>query len=147
MIEKSAGAIIFRRENGKIYYLLLKYGYGHWDFPKGNIEKGEKEIDTVRREVFEETGISDLEFVFGFREVIRYTYWKGRQKVYKTVVFYLAETKQKEVRLSYEHKDYAWLEYEDALKRITYDNSKELLRKAHEYLKRLGIVKEEKATS
>lgn len=142
MIEKSAGAIIFRRENDKVYYLLLKYGYGHWDFPKGNIEKGEKEIDTVKREVFEETGISDLEFVFGFREVIRYTYWKGRQKVYKTVVFYLAETKQKEVKLSYEHKDYAWLEYEDALKRITYDTSKELLRKAHEYLKRLGIVKE-----
>ncbi|RLG60142.1 MAG: diadenosine tetraphosphate hydrolase, partial [Candidatus Hydrothermarchaeota archaeon] len=46
LVEKSAGVIIFRRDE-EIKYLLLKYGYGHWDFVKGNIEKGENEIETI----------------------------------------------------------------------------------------------------
>ena len=66
--EKSAGAIIFRKEENRAYYLLLHYPAGHWDFPKGNIENGEKEIDTAKREIYEETGIQDVEFIFGFRE-------------------------------------------------------------------------------
>lgn len=42
MIEKSAGAVIFRRKNNKIYYLLLRHRLGHWSFPRGHIKKGEK---------------------------------------------------------------------------------------------------------
>ena len=40
--EKSAGAVIFRREDSKIYYLLLHYTARHWDLSKGHIEEGEK---------------------------------------------------------------------------------------------------------
>ena len=56
--EKSAGAVLLRRKAGQIEYFLLNYPSkkgGHWDFPKGHIEKGETEIETVRREVKEET--------------------------------------------------------------------------------------------
>ncbi|GAI42981.1 unnamed protein product, partial [marine sediment metagenome] len=45
-LEKSAGAVIFSRSDKKIEYLLLHYQAGHWDFPKGNIEKGEKLEET-----------------------------------------------------------------------------------------------------
>lgn len=138
--ERSAGAIVYRKENNQVFFLLLWYCAGHWDFPKGNIEKGEKEIDTVKREVYEETGITDLEFVFGFREKIQYYYRRGREKIYKEVIFYLAKTRQKEVRLSYEHKGYEWLPFEQAYKKVTYPSSKEVLRKAYEYLKSLGEI-------
>ncbi|MGQ4894645.1 MAG: bis(5'-nucleosyl)-tetraphosphatase [Candidatus Njordarchaeia archaeon] len=138
--EKSAGAIIFRKEENRAYYLLLHYQAGHWDFPKGNIENGEKEIDTAKREIYEETGIQDVEFIFGFREVIEYFYYRNGQKVYKTVVFYLAKTNTKEVRLSYEHKGYAWLSYEEAIKRVTYKSSKKVLEKAHRYLLAIGEI-------
>ena len=138
--ERSAGAVVFRKENNKTLFLLLWYTAGHWDFPKGNIEKKETEIETVRREVFEETGITDLEFIFGFREVIRYHYFKEGRRVRKEVIFYLAKTNQKEVRLSYEHKGFAWLPYEEAYKKITYQSSKDVLRKAYEYLKALGEI-------
>ncbi len=138
--ERSAGAVIYRKEGDNIYFLLLWYPAGHWDFPKGNIEPGEKEIDTVKREVYEETGITDLEFIFGFRETIRYFYFRNKEKISKEVIFYLARTNQKDVKISYEHKGYEWLPYEKALERITYDNSKDVLRKAYNYLKSIGEI-------
>ena len=41
--EKSCGAVVFREENGVRLYLLLHYAEGHWDLPKGHVEKGESE--------------------------------------------------------------------------------------------------------
>lgn len=48
-VEKSAGAVIFRKEEGKIYYLLLHYQARHWDFPKGHLEKGEKGTSSISK--------------------------------------------------------------------------------------------------
>ncbi|MHA1616853.1 MAG: bis(5'-nucleosyl)-tetraphosphatase [Candidatus Njordarchaeales archaeon] len=142
ILERSAGAIVFQKEDGKALYLLLHYPAGHWDFPKGNIEKGEKEIEAARREIIEETGITDIEFIFGFREKIEYYYRKGKDLVHKEVIFFLAKTRQEKVRLSYEHVGYAWLRYEEALKKVTYESSRKVLEKAHEYLKRIGEITE-----
>ena len=135
--ERSAGAVIFYAGEGEPEYLLLHYTAGHWDFPKGNIEPGESELETVRREVEEETGIRDIELVYGFRKLIRYHYRKGKELVSKEVVFYLAESKTKDVRISWEHTGYVWLGYEDALKKLTYKSAKEVLRDAHETVKSL----------
>ena len=135
--ERSAGAVIFYAAEGEPEYLLLHYTAGHWDFPKGNIEPGESELETVRREVEEETGIRDIELVYGFRKLIHYHYRKGKELVSKEVVFYLAESKTKDVRISWEHTGYVWLGYEDALKKLTYKNAKELLKDAHEVVKSL----------
>ena len=54
--ETSAGAVIFRRDN-EIKYLILHYKFkgDYWDFPRGNIEKGETEEQTAVREIKEET--------------------------------------------------------------------------------------------
>ena len=71
-LERSAGAVIFREERGKSYYLLLHYQSGHWDFPKGHIDKGEKPVDTARRETAEETGLVDIKLIEGFKEIIKY---------------------------------------------------------------------------
>ena len=136
--ERSAGAVVFYCEGERIEYLLLLYGAGHWDFPKGNIEEGEEETDTVRREIFEETGIKNITFVPGFRHEIRYFYRKMGDLVNKKVVFYLVRSNEKEVKLSSEHKDYAWLDYENALKRLTYNTAKETLIKAHGFLTSMG---------
>lgn len=143
--EKSAGAVIFSRGGGTVEYLLLHYpskrhGGGHWDYPKGHVEKGEKEMETVRREVAEETGLKDISCEDGFCELISYFFTDGSRKVHKNVVFFLAETPTKDVRLSSEHTGYAWLSYEEALERLTFKNAKEVLIKAHEYLIKKGVV-------
>ena len=135
--EISAGAVIFRRANDEPVYLLLHYGSGHWDFVKGHIEKGETEIQTVIRETKEETGIDDLKFIKGFRERIKYFFRRGKELVYKEVIFYLAETKKEKVKLSYEHIGYIWLPFKEAMNQLTFENARNVLRKAHKYLSNL----------
>jgi len=133
-IEKSAGAIIFHKEDKKIYYLLLHYQSGHWDFPKGHIEKGEGLEETAKREIEEETGLRDIEITEGFKEIIKYFFKAEGKNILKFVTFFLVETKTKEVKISYEHIGYKWLSYEEALEQLTFKNAKEILKKASDFL-------------
>ncbi|ADD08714.1 bis(5'-nucleosyl)-tetraphosphatase [Candidatus Aciduliprofundum boonei] len=133
--ERSAGAVVFNPKIKK--YLLLHYPTGHWDFPKGHVEKGEKDVEAAKREIFEETGL-EIEILFGFNEIIKYHFKEHGMLIEKKVVYFLGITEKEEVRLSYEHDGYAWLSYEDALNRITYDLSKKVLMKAHLFLQNLG---------
>lgn len=137
-IARSAGAVVFRlNPKGQPLYLLLHHTLGHWDFPKGTIEKGEKTEETIRREVGEESGITSVDFVPGFKETMHYFFqWEGK-KVSKWVVYLLAQTKEEKVKLSFEHDDFAWLPFEEAYQRITFANSKEVLRKAHRFFQEL----------
>jgi len=137
-MEKSAGAIVFRR-NKKVKYLLIQYGLGHWEFPRGLIEKGESLEDTARREIKEEVGIEDIRFISGFKEWIKFFFKLKGKNIMKIAIFLLAETKTEKVKLSYEHKDYAWLDYQEALNRLTFENSKEVLKKADDFLSEKSV--------
>lgn len=135
--EISAGAIIYRFEERTPFYLLLHYAGGHWDFVKGHIESGEDELTTVQRETAEETGITELKILPGFRDLTRYFFKRGKTTVYKEVVFYAAETTQKQVKISHEHIGYIWLNYEDALRQITFENAKTMLKRVHALVSKL----------
>lgn len=128
--ERSAGILLFREESGKKMFLLLHYPSGHWDFIKGRIEKNELPKQAALREAMEETGITDIEFAEGFDEKIQYDYQFNGKTVRKEVVFFLASTKTKDVKISHEHLDYIWLEFDEALQKITYQNAKNLLTKS-----------------
>ena len=140
-IEKSAGAVIFRKEGGKIYYLLLHYPSNakapreYWDFPKGHIEKGENLEETAKREVEEETGLKDLKLIEGFKEWIKYFFKFKEKNIFKIVTFFLAETKTKTVKVSFEHIGFKWLPYEEAIEKLTFKSAKDILKKANDYLK------------
>ena len=133
--EISVGSVLYILDaNLNVNYLILNYSYGHWDFPKGNIENGESEIDTIKREIMEETGIIDIKFMDGFRQQISYRYKKKFKLVNKSVIYYIVETKSNKVVLSFEHVDFAWLNFNDALNRLSFDNSKKILKNANEFL-------------
>ncbi|MDI6591886.1 MAG: bis(5'-nucleosyl)-tetraphosphatase [Patescibacteria group bacterium] len=140
-IERSAGAVIFRREGNKVYYLLLYYPSishraekDYWDFPKGHIEKGEKLEETVKREIEEEAGLKDINFIKDFKETIKYFFKFKGKNILKFVTFYLIETKTKEIKISFEHKGYKWLTYPEALKYLSFKNAKEILKKANDFI-------------
>lgn len=140
-IEKSAGAVVFRVGDDKTYYLLLHYpGMRHsksyWDLPKGHLEKGETEEETAKREVKEETGLIDIKIVPGFKEVIKYFFKWEEKNVLKFVTFFLIKTKEKEVKISKEHIDFAWLQFKEALDRLAFKNAKETLKKAENFLEK-----------
>src|SRR5574341_1111364 len=137
--KKSCGAIVFKR-NIEVKYLLLHYEAGHWDYVKGEVERGESEKDTALRELEEETGITDGRFIGDFREEISYFYKMRGQTIHKVVVFLLIETQTSEISLSFEHIGYEWLDYQKAMERLTYKNAKDVLEKAHNYLKNQRIV-------
>lgn len=150
--EKSVGAVIFRKEEKDIKYLLLDYGGGYWGLAKGHIEKGESEIETLKREAKEETGLDDLRVLDGFRETVSYLYIaKGLEKeerkregrktiVFKRAVFYLAETLKKNIELSEEHINFKWLNFQDMVSQISFRAPKKVLKKSEEFLRKNDLI-------
>ena len=132
--ETSAGIVLFRKEKSKKLFLLLHYPSGHWDFVKGKMEKGESTHQTAIREAKEETGITDITFIENFEEWIEYNFKHQGELVQKKVVFFLAETKTKEVKISHEHRGYTWMDYNSSMEKTTFDNARTVLTKAEKFL-------------
>jgi bis(5'-nucleosidyl)-tetraphosphatase len=144
--EKSVGAVIFSKNNSQIEYLALDYGNNYWGYAKGHVEEGENEIETLKREVKEETSLEDLEIIPGFKTKNKYFYRAGKEEkarrekeglpinIFKTVIYYLAETKTRNIKISFEHKGYLWLAFEEAIKKISYKDSKKVLKEANDFL-------------
>ncbi len=128
--ETSAGIVIFRKEDSKNLFLLLHYPSGHWDFVKGKMEKDETTHQTAIRETKEETGITDISFVENFEEWIEYNFQYQGELIHKKVVFFLGETKTKEVKISHEHQNSTWMDYNTAMEKTTFDNAKTVLTRA-----------------
>jgi bis(5'-nucleosidyl)-tetraphosphatase len=139
--EKSCGAVLFIKQGDQIKYLLLNYAARHWDFVKGNVEQNETEKETALRELKEETGITDAQFIDGFKETIAYFYRRQGLTVHKEVVFFIMESPKDKVTLSFEHIGYVWLNYDQAMERLNFKNAKDVLQKAQDFLKKQGIVK------
>ena len=127
--EKSCGCIVI---NNKNEVLLIHHNAGHWDFPKGHVEDGETEVETAIREVKEETNI-DVKVNTKYRYVTEYS---PKEEVIKEVVYFLAKNVNynKQAQLE-EVSEVKWSNLEDALEIITYDTSKEILRKLIKDLK------------
>ena len=132
--QKSAGIVLFRNASNKNEFLLLNYPQGHWDFIKGKVEQDETPYETASRETKEETGISDIEFIDGFEESVEYNFKFKNEDIHKIVVFFLAKTNEKKIALSHEHSDFVWLEYDNAIKKTTFRNAKNVLSKTNEFL-------------
>ena len=135
-MEKSCGVVLFNEQK----VLLLQYAtgqkegewdlQGHWDFPKGHVDKGETEIGTATRELEEETGIKNIILLDNFRKTINYKIQKRDRKISKEDVFFIATTVETEINLSHEHIDYGWFDFTSALKQLTYDNARSVLSEA-----------------
>ncbi len=140
--EKSCGAVVYLIQEEKTKYLLLNYAARHWDFVKGNVETNETEKETVLRELKEETAIVDATFIEGFKETIAYFYRRQGLTVHKEVVFFVMETHTEKVEISFEHIGYIWLDYKQAMEKLSFKNARDVLQKAHDFLKKKEIVKD-----
>jgi len=153
--EFSAGLIVYRNTPQGPRFLLLYHGGRYWNFPKGHIEDrknavpsfGEEAIATsIRetskeaaiRETQEETGISpDKLFIKrNFKMVEQFRFKRNKEPISKTVIFYLAETSEANIKISAEHEGFAWFQYRDARYILSmYKDSQRLLLRAYEYIR------------
>ena len=138
MIEKSAGFLLITDDVKTEDYsvLLLHYISGHWDFPKGNIETDETELEAATRELHEETGIETFSLIPDFRYLLDYKYTRNNMLVSKQVTLFLASTGERKVRISHEHIGYSWAKNNEAITQLTYKNAKNALKNANDFLKK-----------
>jgi bis(5'-nucleosidyl)-tetraphosphatase len=138
MTEKSAGFILITDdfETTDFSVLLLHYTSGHWDFPKGNIETNETELEAATRELQEETGIESFRVIPNFRYVLDYKYTRKNVLISKQVTIFLASTGVRKVKISHEHIGYSWVKKSDATTQLTYKNAKNALMQAINFLEK-----------
>ncbi|SES68985.1 bis(5'-nucleosyl)-tetraphosphatase [Anaerobranca gottschalkii] len=135
--EKSCGAVVYKRVNGEILFLLLKHSNGgHWGLPKGHVEEGETERETAIREIYEETGVKIAKLYEDFRYEIEYSPMEG---VMKKVIYFVAEAEDGELKNQVEEIEQCiWVDYRKALEIVTYENTRQLLAKAEEFIRSLN---------
>jgi len=129
--EHAAGFILYRTLDGERQYLIVRNrGRGYWGFPKGRLEPAEASEAAARREVAEEVGITRLEKVPCFREVLSYSYMRCGTLMDKEVVLYLARAEESGEAQPGEIQEIAWLPYAEARAWLTHAEQRELLRRA-----------------
>jgi bis(5'-nucleosidyl)-tetraphosphatase len=135
-IERSVGAVVVYRNKSieqeffplhPPEFLLLRNRRGFWGFPQGHKEKGETKIQTLFREVSEETGINNLD-IRSFIGKVHYSYFRSdgmRSK--KEVSFYFAITETKNVEISFEHHEFTWAPFAHALFLLRHEELKSIM--------------------
>lgn len=134
--EISAGGLIIKSHQEQWYILLIKDMNGKWTFPKGIVEKNESLLTAAQREIFEETGISDIEMATSLPEV-HYTYTRDKA-VSKTVYYFLFQIRSEELlipQIAEGITHIQWSTFSEAFHLIDYKNTNILLlNKAKEYI-------------
>ena len=104
-----------------------------WEFPKGQIEKGEDAQTAALREFTEETGIAKCRIIPGYKHVLKYFYRRDGELVSKSVTYFIGVAGEGDVKLSRESKDYAWLDVTKAAQKIRHKNIREMLLDANKF--------------
>ncbi len=138
---KGVFIVIYTLQNKNPEYLILKRNlhWKGWEFPKGGIEKEEPKLDTVKREIYEETGLKPRE-INEFKKIGKYKYQKSlpdRPRIKgQTYKLFSARVKKNKIKLDKkEHSDYSWLNFEEALEKLTWPNQKKCLKIVHKKLR------------
>lgn len=131
--EKSCGVIIYQDRIDTQYLVVKSKSKGHWGFPKGHIEETETEIDTARREVKEETGL-DILIHEGFKTSMEYPISDTNNR--KQVILFLGTPTSNSVTIQKSKiAMYKWATYTDASNLFEYEDHKQVLKQAHEFLR------------
>ena len=136
--------IPYKKENEKIKYaIFLRSDVEQWQPVCGGGEEGETLLETAKRETFEEAGIKKeskfmrLETITTIPVVsIRGCYYWGEDVFLVKEYCFAVDVEDQEIKLSKEHKEYKWLEYEEAYKLLKWDSDRTALWELNEKLKR-----------
>ncbi|MDR7484326.1 MAG: NUDIX hydrolase [Armatimonadota bacterium] len=143
---RSAGGVVFRRTPGGPQILILQHESGKWMLPKGTIEAGETPDAVAQREVREETGLSRVRLMTDLGQERYSFFWRAEDAFYdKTVHYFLLEFLGGEEPRPQREEGFVaaeWVSPEEAIARITYKETREIVRRARLVLESSTAVAE-----
>jgi ADP-ribose pyrophosphatase YjhB (NUDIX family) len=122
----SAGGVVTNDE-GKV--LVVSQHGTSWSLPKGHIDPGENALEAARREIYEESGVRDLELI---RELGTYERYKigvnggeDRSEL-KAITMFLFRTREKSLRpVDPDNPEAKWVERSKVAPLLTHEKDKE----------------------
>ena len=141
---KAVFVVVYARNKDKIEYLILKrkLHWKGWEFPKGGVEGKESLKKAVARELFEETGLKPKK-ISSHKASGKFVYDSATQKersfygqTYKLFSVEVKDTKVKYDKI--EHSGYKWLNFQEAIKLLTWQNQKKCLKTVNRLVKSLN---------
>lgn len=141
--EKLCGAVTYCNDNGVIKYILIKNLSGHIGFPKGHAESGESELDTAKREVFEETGLkpqimTEFRHCFGYAAPGIMLSNNRKPLLHKTAVYFIANFPTEDIpniKIQEEEVLNWWfVPYQEAIRLLNKNTDRRLLELANRWI-------------
>ena len=126
-VQLAAGGIVWDKAGeGRRLALVHRPKYDDWSLPKGKPDPGEEMAETAAREIHEELGV---EADFGpFAGITHYPLKDGRTKV---ILYWhmIKRAGENSFKPNKEIDAVEWLDVQSAIKKVTHDVERELLRK------------------
>ncbi len=150
--EFSAGALVVRRMQDQWWAAVSEPGregepedrQNTIALPKGNIDPGEKPVETAVREVHEEAGLrvrpvtklADIKYVYSRK-------WQDNARIFKVVSFFLMRYQSGQIgdiadNMKHEVRRAWWMPLEEAARKLSYSGEKQVAAKALQYLQKDG---------
>jgi dATP pyrophosphohydrolase len=126
-------AILYRKVDEKLQFLLLRRALdrdGFWQPVTGGQEEGESRMETLAREVEEETGIT------GFIRVVDGVHYfeYALPHLIKEYVFGVEVSSDEQVEIGEEHTESRWCSFHEALQLLKWKENKEAITRLNEIL-------------
>lgn len=138
---KQVLVFLYKKVNNDYLYCIFLRKSGIWQGISGGVEDDEALIDTVKREVFEETGIvvsniMELSSISSIPVADIVGDFKFGSDVYVVPEYSFGVECCGNIVLSSEHNDYKWMSYDEAINCLEYDSNKTALWELNERLSR-----------
>jgi len=118
---KSAGGIVLNSNNE---VLVVNQNGNSWSLPKGHIDKGETALEAAKREIWEESGISQLELIKELGSYKRYRIGldgSDDKSEEKEIFMFLFKTKQMDLSpKDSDNPEARWVKKEDVVGLLTH---------------------------
>lgn len=126
--DQSFGIVPLKKEGDRWFVFVIRHRGGHWTLPKGHPEGDEQPIESAKRELYEETGLSLVNLLFEEPLIEAYQFSSRGKPIHKTVQYFIGEV-QGAIRIQKEElQDGRWVDIIKAQEIVTYAQMKLLLK-------------------
>ena len=135
----SAGAIILREVKGQLKIALAHHSRttNSWVLPKGHVEDGESLQQTALREVYEETGLDNVQLIHYLGSILRESTKSNGDVIQKTIHYYLAYSfslPKAPTPTDQRFIEVGWFSPKEAIKLLPYESDQDFIKEHLESL-------------